>query len=59
MALKDYYQVLGVDAAASQEDIKRAYRRLAREFHPDATGGDKDKQERFVLITKAYDLLMQ
>lgn len=57
MALKDYYQVLGVDAAASQEDIKRAYRRLAREFHPDATGGDKDKQERFVEITAAYDLL--
>lgn len=55
----DARKVLGVDEHATQEQIKSAYRRQAREVHPDVTGGDKAKEERFVQITKAYDLLMQ
>jgi DnaJ-class molecular chaperone len=53
----DYYKVLGVDPGASAEEIKKAYRALARAHHPDSTGGDKAKEARFKDISTAYDVL--
>src|SRR4051794_280306 len=52
----DYYKVLGVDRKASQEDIKKAYRKLARQYHPD-TNKDSGAEERFKQISEAYDTL--
>ena len=53
----DYYKTLGIDAKASGTEVKKAYRKLAKQYHPDATGGDKAKQSRFVDVSKAYDVL--
>jgi len=53
----DYYAALGVTAEASGDDIKQAYRRLARQYHPDSTGGDKPKELRFKIVQGAYDVL--
>jgi DnaJ-class molecular chaperone len=53
----DYYKALGVAKDASAEDIKRAYRKLAKQYHPDSTGGDKAKESRFKDISNAYDVL--
>jgi curved DNA-binding protein len=53
----DYYKALGVSATATAEDIKRAYRQLAKANHPDSTGGDKKKESRFKDISNAYDVL--
>ncbi|MCU1437104.1 MAG: dnaJ [Naasia sp.] len=55
-AVADHYEVLGVARDASTDDIKKAYRRLARELHPDVNPG-ADAQERFKLVTHAYDVL--
>jgi molecular chaperone DnaJ len=52
----DYYKVLGVDRKASQEEIKKAYRKLARQYHPD-TNNDDGAEERFKQISEAYDVL--
>ncbi|MCA1591740.1 MAG: molecular chaperone DnaJ [Acidobacteria bacterium] len=57
MAKEDYYKVLGVKRDAKPEEIKKAYRRLARKFHPDVNPGDKSAEERFKLITEAHDVL--
>lgn len=54
---KDYYAVLGVSPEASQKDITKAYRRLARENHPDANRGDAVAEERFKEISAAYDVV--
>jgi molecular chaperone DnaJ len=54
---KDYYAVLGVPKNASQAEIKKAYRKLAQENHPDATSGDKAAEERFKEVSAAYDVL--
>ena len=56
MKFKDYYAVLGVSRDASQEDIKRAYRRLARKYHPDVSKAD-DAEERFKELQEAYAVL--
>ena len=53
----DFYQVLGVAKDASMQEIKKAYRRLARELHPDVTGGEPEKVERFQQVTEAYEVL--
>ncbi|MBI5642187.1 MAG: molecular chaperone DnaJ [Deltaproteobacteria bacterium] len=57
MEEKDFYKILGVERGASDEEIKKAYRRLAHEFHPDKHSGDKDKEEKFKLINEAYENL--
>lgn len=53
----DYYKVLGVSKDASADDIKKAYRKLAKANHPDSTGGDKSKEKRFKEISNAYEVL--
>lgn len=53
----DHYKVLGVAPEASGDDIKKAYRRLAKKYHPDSTGGDKVKEAKFKEIGHAYDIL--
>lgn len=54
---KDYYKVLGVPKDATEAEIKKAYRKLAREYHPDANKGDAAAEERFKEISEAYDVL--
>jgi len=54
---KDYYDVLGVDESASAKDIKRAYRKLAQEHHPDTTAGSPEHEARFKEINEAYSVL--
>ncbi len=53
----DYYKVLGVGKNASDEEIKKAYRKLARKYHPDRNAGDKKAEERFKQISQAHDVL--
>src|SRR3712207_7353254 len=53
----DLYKVLEVSKEASQDEIRRSYRRLARKYHPDANPGDKEAEERFKGIQHAYEIL--
>jgi molecular chaperone DnaJ len=57
MAKRDYYEVLGVDTRASQEEIKKAYRQLALQFHPDRNPGNKEAEEKFKEAAEAYEVL--
>ena len=57
MAAKDYYSILGVPRSASDKDIKAAYRKLARKYHPDVNPGDKSSEEKFKQINGAYEVL--
>jgi curved DNA-binding protein len=54
---EDYYQLLGVEKGASEEEIKKAYRKLAMKYHPDHTKGDKAAEEKFKKISEAYAVL--
>src|SRR6056297_3754688 len=57
MAKKDYYELLGVDRDADQKDIKKAYRKLAKKYHPDMNQDGKDTSEKFKEISEAYEIL--
>src|ERR671910_1623785 len=54
---KDYYRVLGVSETATPKDIKSAYRKLSRQYHPDQNPGDKAAEERFKEVSAAYDVV--
>ncbi len=54
---KDYYETLGVSKSATDQDIKKAYRKLAQEFHPDKHKGDKEVEQKFKEINQAYEVL--
>lgn len=55
--MNDYYETLGVDKSASADDIKKAFRRLARKYHPDLNPGDKASEQKFKEINEAYTIL--
>ena len=57
MAGKDYYSILGVNRNASEREMKQAYRKLARKYHPDVNPGDKSAEEKFKQINEAYEIL--
>lgn len=57
MEYKDYYKTLGVDRKASEEEVKRAYRKLAMKFHPDRNPGDSKAEEKFKEVNEAYQVL--
>jgi molecular chaperone DnaJ len=55
--VKNYYDILGVDKKASQDEIKKAFRKLARKYHPDLNPGDKTSEQKFKELNEAYDVL--
>ena len=55
----DYYETLGVPRTASADDIRKAYRKLARKHHPDLNPGDKAAEDRFKKVQEAYDVLSE
>lgn len=56
-AKRDYYEVLGIDKSADKDAIKKAYRKLAIQYHPDRNPGDKNAEEKFKEATEAYEVL--
>ena len=57
MANKDYYEVLGLEKGASDDEIKRAFRKLAIKYHPDKNQGNKEAEQKFKEINEAYQVL--
>ena len=54
---RDYYEVLGISKTATEDEIKSAYRKLARKYHPDVNPGDKSAEEKFKELNEAYEVL--
>ena len=54
---KDYYELLGISRNTGEEDIKKAYRKLALQYHPDRNPGDKQAEEKFKEVSEAYSVL--
>ena len=54
---RDYYEVLGLSKGATDDEIKKAYRRLAKQYHPDMNPGDKVAENKFKEVNEAYDVL--
>ena len=59
MGLADHYRTLGLRTGASFDDVKAAYRKLARKYHPDVNPDDQKSQDRFIKVTKAYEALLE
>ncbi|MBI4830303.1 MAG: DnaJ domain-containing protein [Candidatus Lindowbacteria bacterium] len=57
MGKRDYYEILGVPRDASENDIRKAYRKLAMQHHPDRAQGDKQSEEKFKEVSEAYSVL--
>src|SRR3977135_2732635 len=57
MAKQDFYDTLGVSKSADADELKRAYRKLAMQYHPDRNSGDKTAEQKFKDISEAYDIL--
>ena len=57
MAKRDYYEVLGIEKTASEDEIKKAYRKIAIKYHPDRNPGNKEAEEKFKEAAEAYDVL--
>ena len=56
-AKRDYYEILGLDKKATDASIKKAYRKLAKKYHPDSNPNDKEAEKRFKEVTEAYNVL--
>ena len=57
VSYKDYYKLLGVDRSADKDTIARAYKKLAKKYHPDLNPGDKSAEEKFKEVNEAYEVL--
>ena len=55
-AKRDYYEVLGISRSADKDAIKKAYRKMAKKYHPDSNAGNPDAEEKFKEVTEAYNV---